>query len=44
MTFLEFLNALEKLAVLIYKNDSKLLTNYDRLEELYNYIGLNDAY
>lgn len=42
MQFAEFLQSLEELAKRIYKSDSNLPTNYDKCEELYIFLGLDD--
>lgn len=44
MIFTEFLEALSAIAQIIFKNDLRLQTNFDRVEEMYKYMGIDDPY
>jgi hypothetical protein len=42
MYFTDFLNCLEKISVMYFYNNDLLITSFDKMEALYNYLGIDD--
>ena len=42
MYFTDFLASLEKISLLYYYNNELLITSFDKMEALYNYLNVDD--
>jgi len=42
MHFTEFVSSLEKISYAFFLNDPKLITNYDKMEALYEFMEIDD--